>query len=470
MNILLINLPRYKSIPVVREERCEMVTKARVDTPATLLIMASILRGAGHKIEFIDANGFDLSYEDISGQIINEKFDCVIFPFCSKNLNADLKICSIVKTNNQSCITIAYSWYARHYAKELLNEFFNLDIQIIGPSLSIIGNLIECICENGNLDDVSGIAYRDKGNQIKMNSRTVIELSLNDLPIPAYDLLPSFKPYYLIDPFMSPYSLVYAGKGCPFKCKYCTASKTNYSCRSADNIIKELKMLKKMGGVKYVWFFDEVFTINRKRVIEICERILEENIKIKWFCDTRVELVDEELLKIMRKGGCIGISYGVESGSQKVLDEANKGIKVEQAYEAVRYAKDAGIKTVGHFILGLPGETEETMKHTIEYSKQLGLDLAQFYCAVPFPGSRLYDRALNEGCIKNSGFDHFKQDSAFMELPTVSSRVVNNYRNLAYRKFYFNLSRGFRTLKLINWKDVRKLLKSARDFWGWLRK
>ena len=374
MNILLINLPRYNSIPVTREERCEFVSKFRVDTPATLLIIASLLRkGRKHKIEFIDANAFDLSYEIISERIIDKEFDCVIFSFNSQILDHDLEICNIAKKINPSCITIGYSWYSRDLAKEILTEYKNLDIFIIGPVLSVVGNLIECLGEEGDLGDVGGIAYKE-GNTIKINSKIDSEIKFNDLPMPAYDLLPSFKPYYVIDPFISPYALVYCGKGCPFGCLYCNAAKTKYSGRSAENIIKELKMLEKGKGrgeknVKYVWFFDEVFTINRRRVVEVCERILEERIKIKWFCDSRVELVDEELLKTMRKSGCIGISYGVESGSQKILNNMKKGNTVEEAKNALIWTRKAHIPIQCNLILGFVGEDEETLKETESFIK-----------------------------------------------------------------------------------------------------
>jgi len=394
MNILLINLPRYKSIPVTREERCEFISKSRVDTPATLLIMAALLRDEGHRIEFIDANAFDLDYEYISERTANEKFDCVIFPFNSKIINHDLEICDIVKKNNPTCITIGFSWYARYYVKEILTEYSNLGIYIIGPTLSVIGNLIEYISENGDLDNVGGIAYRSEDNTIKINNKVDSEIKFDNLPMPAYDLLPSFKPYYLIDPFISPYALLYAGKGCPFGCMYCNVAKTKYSDRSADNIIKELKMLKKMGDVKYVWFFDESFTINRKRVIDVCERILEEDIKIKWFCDSRVDLVDEELLKIMRKGGCIGISYGVESGSQKILDNMNKGTTVGQARSALIWTRKAHIPIQLNLILGFIGEDEKTLKETESFVRTTLPETLQIGTIAAKPGTEFTKLAI----------------------------------------------------------------------------
>jgi len=160
-----------------------------------------------------------------------------------------------------------------------------------------------------------------------------------------------------------------------------------------------LKILKKLGNVRYTWFFDEVFTINRKRVIEICERILEEDINIKWFCDSRVELVDEELLKMMRKGGCIGISYGVESGSQKILDNMNKGNTVEQAKKALIWTKKAHIPIHCNLILGYIGEDEETLKETEYFIRETLPETLQISIISPKPGIKFTKLAIENGWI-----------------------------------------------------------------------
>ncbi|MCK5421789.1 MAG: radical SAM protein, partial [Deltaproteobacteria bacterium] len=331
--------------------------------------------------------------------------------------------------------------------------------------------LLKVLQEKFDFKEILGLTFRNNAGDIIANPPRPFIEDLDSLPLPAWHLIK--LDYYRLPLKGKRYLMISPLRGCPFKCSFCTCQ-TYYGKklrkRSIEGVLKEIEYNIEQFGIRDFFFWAETFVVDKEYVKNLCSTIIERGIDISWTSNSRVDTVDGPLLKLMAEAGCWMISYGIESGSQKVLDEANKGTRIEQAYEAVRYAKEAGIKTVGHFILGLPGETEETMKHTIEYAKQLELDLAQFYCAVPFPGSRLYDRALNEGWIKNSGFDHFKQDSAFMELPTVSSQVVNNYRNLAYRKFYFSLSRGFRTLKLINWKDVKKLLRSARDFWGWLSK
>ena len=217
----------------------------------------------------------------------------------------------------------------------------------------------------------------------------------------------------------------------------------------------------------FVWA--ETFVVDKHYVEQLCRAIIERGLAISWTCNSRVDTVDPALLKLMAQAGCWMISFGIESAEQKILDEVRKGTTVEQAQDAVRWAHEAGIKAVGHIIFGLPGETRQSIMKTMSYAKKLGLDLAQFYCAVPFPGSELYERACNEGWIKDSDFAHFKQDNAVMELPTITSHEVNQYRAIAYRRFYFSPRTMLNVAKLIGWKNAGKTVRAVFDFLGWSR-
>lgn len=400
MKILLVNLPRYKKFSVTREGRCELISNNRIDTPTTLLTIASLLRKQNHQIIFIDANAFDLDYEDVYSEIKNKKFDCVIFSFNSMILEHEFKICKIVKTLNPSSITIGFSWYARNFAMEILNEYNYLDIIITEDVLSIIEKLITTLDETGNLDQVYGIGYRNKIHQIKINNKLNKVRNINELPIPAYDMLPTFEPYHIYLKDLRPYALVYSGKGCPYGCHFCNVANTIYSNKSAEKLIEELIYLKKLTKVKYIWFFDEIFTINRDRVIKICKEIQKKNLKIKWFCDTRVDLVDKELLKSMRKGGCIGVAYGVESGSQKILNSMNKKITIEQARKALIWTRKAHIPIQLNMILGYIGENENTFKETESFIK---VTLPEFLQVVPIMG--LDGTKFTELAIENNWID-----------------------------------------------------------------
>jgi len=458
MKILIINLPRYGTFSVTREGRCELILNHRVDTPATLLTVASILRANNYQIDFIDANGLNLSYKELKEQIETKRFDSIIFTFASQIIDNELKICDILKKIYPSCITIGFSWYARNYCKEILTEYKNLDILIIKDPFSVIEQLMECLNKNDNLANVGGIAYRDDNLQIKINSKLDKRKNFNELPIPAYDLLTTFEPYYIYTPYLKPYALIYAGKGCPYGCRYCNVARTKYSGKSAENIIEELKILKKLGRIKYVWFFDEIFTINKKRIIEVCNRIIDEKLKIKWLCDSRVDLVDKDLLKLMRKTGCIGISYGVESGSQKVLNLMNKGITVETAEKALKWTREAYIPIQLNLLFGYIGEDKKTLKESEIFVRKTLPFVLQIVPLLAMEGTEFMNIALQNDWI-NESYD-WKMNL------TLAYKKLKNYEpyNLNLREEM----KKFRKLLYYNPKwwfyNMKTLIKNSRLF------
>ncbi len=399
MKILIINLPRFQGSSITREGRCEFVCNYRVDTPATLLIISSLLRNQNHHIDFIDANANDLSYSLVIDLLRSKKPECVIFTFNTWTIENDLYICELIKRTNPSCITIGYSWYAKKFGLEILTKFDNLNIQIIADPFSVIEKLIGCLDNKNSLTEIEGIAYRDNNNIIKINDNLEKKIKFNDLPLPAYDLILSFKPYYLYTPLIKPYALVYAGMGCPYSCSYCPDANTQYSGRSAENIIKELEKLKELGKIKYVWFYDEIFTLNRKRVIEVCNGIIKKNLKINWFCDSRADLVDEELLKLMKAGGCIGISYGIESGDSKILTKMKKGITITQAKNALKWTRSANIPIQLNLLLGYIGENYDTLKNTEKLVKSTLPEILQISIVIAMNGTEFTDLAIQNKWI-----------------------------------------------------------------------
>jgi len=473
MRIVLLNPPTKDDKKFIREGRCtqEQGVWATLWPPISLATIGAVLEEDGHMVKIVDCAAQGVKWEELERLINKFSPQVVIWSTGTPSIKSDLELASFVKRCDVKIFTAVFGTHVTVLDKKCMDNFPEIDFIIRNEPELTINELIKSLQGNGDVKDVAGVTFRNDAGEIIVNPERPFIGNLDNLPLPAWHLinldcyrLPlKGKRYLMISPL----------RGCPFNCSFCTCQ-TYYGKRlrkrSVESVLKEIEYDIERFEVRDFFFWAETFVVDKEYIRQLCSAIVERGISISWTSNSRVDTVDAPLLKLMAKAGCWMISYGVESGSQRILDEVDKGIKVEQAYEAVAWSKEAGIKTVGHFILGLPGETEESMKQTINYSKRLGLDLAQFYCAVPFPGSRLYERALNEGWIEGSDFGHYSQDSALMELPTVSSKVVDSYRTLAYRKFYFNLSRGFRTLKLVNWKDVRKLFSSARDFLGWLSK
>ena len=473
MKVLLLNPLTLDNKKFIREGRCtqEQGVWATLWPPISLATIGAVLEEDGHEVRIVDCAAQGSSWDEL-GQLINRfSPEIVIWSTGTPSIKSDLDMASFIKRCNDKISTTVFGTHVTVLDKQCMEAFPEIDFIIRNEPELTSRELVKALQEGRGVEDVAGLTFRNGAYEISDNpSRSFIE-DLDSLPLPAWHLLDldcyhlplKGKRYLMISPL----------RGCPFNCSFCTCQ-TYYGKklrkRSVESVLREIEYDSKRFGIRDFFFWAETFVVDKEYVKNLCSEIIERGIHISWTSNSRVDTVDGPLLKLMARAGCWMISYGIESASQKVLDEVVKGTTVEQAYEAVRYAQEAGIKTVGHFILGLPGETEESIEYTINYAKQLGLDLAQFYSAVPFPGSRLYERALKEGWIKNHDFSHFRQDYAIMELPTISSQMVNRYRALAYRQFYFNLNRSYKTLKLVNWNDVKSLFRSARDFLGWSRK
>jgi radical SAM superfamily enzyme YgiQ (UPF0313 family) len=382
---------------------------------------------------FMDANARNINYDTIKEIFIKSKSECVIFTFNSWIIEFDLRICTIIKEIDSSCITIGYSWYAENSGFEILSRYKDLDIQLINDPFSVIEDLITTLDNNRDLSGIEGIAFRNKNSQIVVNDKLTKRKSFDNLPLPAYDLIPSFKPYYLYSPYLKPYALVYAGKGCPFSCTYCPDANTQYSGRSGESIVKELEVLKKLGKIKYIWFYDEIFTINRKRIIDVCRKINEKNLKIKWFCDSRADLVDEELLKVMKMGGCIGISYGIESGSQKILNSMKKSITTEQAKNALKWTRNVNIPIQLNLLLGYVGEDKKTIEDTKNLVRITLPDILQISIILAINGTEFTNLALKNNWISN--------DLSWQE--KITNLHIDKKR---YKPFQLNLTKEIRNI------------------------
>lgn len=236
---------------------------------------------------------------------------------------------------------------------------------------------------------ILGLAWRD-GEQIVINPDRPFFTSLDDLPVPLHHLLPLDKQHMPM--IKGKFTFIVTSRGCPAGCKYCikhVSYQNSVRVRSAENIVRELTVLAELG-VHNIHMYADLFTVNRDHVVELCQAILDAGLRVNWTCNSRVDYVDEEMLTLMGRAGCYLISWGIESANEQILKRARKGYKKEQAVRALDWARAAGIKNWGYFIIGLPGETEESIQETIAYSKELPLDIALFHIAAPYPGTPFF--------------------------------------------------------------------------------
>lgn len=252
---------------------------------------------------------------------------------------------------------------------------------------------------NSPFTSILGLAWRHNGEIVLNPDRPFIP-DLNDLPMPKHELLPLDK--QRMPMIRGPFTFIVTSRGCPAGCRYCIKHVTyqnSVRVRSAENIVEELAYLGTLG-IRNIHMYADLFTVNRDHVMDLCQLIVDRDLQLKWTCNSRVDYVDEEMLHLMGKAGCWLISWGIESANEIVLKRARKGYKKEQAFRAVEWAKAAGIKNWGYFIIGLPGETKESIRETIDYAKELPLDIALFHIAAPYPGTPFFYDVVENGWFR----------------------------------------------------------------------
>ncbi|MBA7701331.1 Anaerobic magnesium-protoporphyrin IX monomethyl ester cyclase [subsurface metagenome] len=269
-------------------------------------------------------------------------------------------------------------------------------------------------------------------------------IDLDSLPFLAYHLLPwrRYKPHPPHGRAL-PFATIITSRGCPYQCSYCSKPVfgNKFRGQSSERVVDEVAYYKDRFGIKEFAFYDDVFTLDKKRAFAIADNIIKRDLKICWTCEARVNLVDKELLRHMRQAGCYAIAYGIESASQEILDILNKGITLEQIEEAIRITREVGMQTVGYFMIGSPGENLETIRKTIQFAKKLKLDFAQFAITTPFPGTELYNLYLRDkgGVIP---WENFVYDGSGREITPVfessslSRDDLQRWVKRAYREFY----------------------------------
>ncbi|HXK62289.1 MAG TPA: radical SAM protein, partial [Acidobacteriota bacterium] len=285
-----------------------------------------------------------------------------------------------------------------------------------------------------DLHRVKGLVWRDRG-EIKRNCDRPFIPDLNELPVPLYHLLPLQQ--YRMPLMKGPFSFVLTSRGCPAGCRYCikhVSYQNSVRLLSPQRIVEEIEILVDKG-VRNIHMYADLFTVNREQVMGLCELLLEKRLKIKWTCNSRVDYVDREMLLQMGRAGCWMISWGIESGNEIILRRAGKGANPQKAKQALMWAREAGIKNWGYFIIGLPGETVETIRETIEFSKTLPLELALFHVAAPYPGTPFFFDVVKNGWFR---------EGTRWEQVDMDKETVLEYENLSAADLLYWQKRAFR--------------------------
>lgn len=462
MKIALIHCPfEHKifseNLKVVDEEFC-------LAPPVILAYVAAILEKSGHKVILIDANALKLTkektlkiLEEFKPEILGFRADTYWFHRIvewASFFKAAMGVKIIVGGIN---ITL--------YPKESL-AYPCFDFGIIGEANISLPLLIEAISKNNEIDNMSGIVYRKKrGIVVNTNSNQIIDF--DSYPFPARHLLPNHL-YYSFTSQRKNYTIMVTSTGCPHKCNFCAISKLPYRQRSPQKVVDEIEECHFKYDVREIDFFDATFFINKQRSMEICDEIIKRGLKIEWSCRSRVDTVDNDILKIAAQAGCKKIYYGIESASQHTLSKINKGISHKQIKTAIELTNKNGINSLGFFMIGNPDDTPKSVINSIKFAKELKLDFIQVCKLIPKPNTDLNNMIINTH-KKDYWREYILEQKTERRLPTpwtaMSEEEIDKYARKFYRDFYFRPSYILR--KIIKIKSMEELIRYIKTSFKW---
>lgn len=375
MRTLLINPPYpFSEIPIL---------------PMGLSYLASVLEQSGREVQVLDLLVSKYSKEKIKTKLEEYQPDIVGVTSVTLNYPIASEILKYTKSVDKDVTTIIGGPHVTFAPAETLTEAPWIDIVVKGEGERTMLDIVS----GKKLADIDGIAYRDKAGSIKQTrERSLIE-NLDGLPTPAIHLFPLSR-YFALDVHAS----ILTARGCPFNCIFCVGSKMGgrkARYRNPKLVVDEIEESLALG-FKEVNFEDDLLTLNHKHLNAVCDEIIARGLKFNWSAFARVDTVTPEILKKMREAGCTWVSYGVESGNQQILDLVKKKITLEKVRYAVAIAREAGVKVLASFIIGLPGETKETLKDTMDFAQEIQTFYG-FHVLAPFPGSEVREEADKYG-------------------------------------------------------------------------
>ena len=376
-----------------------------------LLYIASFLEKQGMLVYFVDMTLHNEAEQRLIDVLRHNNFDFIGMTAYTNSIITANRIAGVIRQYSKAKITVGGA-HASALPVETLEMFKNFDYLVYGEGERPFTDLVT----GSDVSDIKGLVWRKSGAVIQNPPQEPIE-DLDNLPFPARHLVDVDK--YIPIPsnyYRLPSTGILSSRGCPYQCTYCgragTRFKDRVKFRSIDNVIEEIKSCISDFGIYDLRFYDDVFTAPKKRVMEFCEKLLHEDIKITWNCYARVDTVDKEMLLAMKKAGCRNIKYGVDFGTQKWMTQAKKYTTLEQAEEAISSTKKIGIAAKASFMIGMPGETVDEIKETINFALKLNPTYATFNIFTPLPGSQLFDEAkINKTLLSYDYDEYFNKNS-----------------------------------------------------------
>jgi radical SAM superfamily enzyme YgiQ (UPF0313 family) len=427
-----------------------------IEPPLWGAILAAFLRRLGYSVVLYDAEVENWNYEETARKIheVNPRLTAVVVsgtnPSASTmNMTGASKIISSLRQLNSTAKTLLIGLHPSALPQRTIMEE-DVDFVCQGEGFHTLPKLIDAIKTNAAEFPIDGLWYKQDGRVISNRMPSLLE-NLDTLPRPAWDMLPmnNYRAHnwHCFDDIENrqPYAVLYTSLGCPFHCSFCCINalfgKNTIRYRGVDSVMEELDFLVNTYGVKNIKIIDEMFALNENRVLQLCDRIIERHYNLNMWAYARVNTVTPKMLERMKKAGINWLAYGFESGSKRVIDDVTKGYKTDLVDKVVKMSYDLGFHICSNFIFGLPEDDFDSMNETLKLMIDINAEWANIYCAMAYPGSQLYELAIQKGWPTPDSWQGFSQYACeTLPLPTkyISAGQVLSFRDYAFNVYYNN--------------------------------
>src|SRR4051812_9439932 len=439
---LLINPPLINGVALTRQGRCQEREDVLGTTkpPYTLALLGALLRNAGHEVRLIDATAERLDMAAVAQQLDAEGFvpTVIVFPTTTPTLDADVAALTALKTRYRAPL-FCFGPHASTTPAESMARAASVDGMLVGEPEDGIMQLAGLDAFD-RLGEIPNLTWRD-GTTIVAHRAHGTFGGFLDAPYPAWDLLKLDR--YSLPLVDKSYVLVETSRGCPYSCDFCVApihQSHKFRERSATALVDQIERSYRELGIEFFYLWGDTVTLNVKSFTAFCDELIARNLPIQWFGNARADnLTDPAFVHRLKRAGCWMLALGIETESDEVRKDMTKRLERQKIQAAFQNMREAGIKSFAFFIFGYPGETPQTMDSTTRYAIELDPDFANFYPAVPYPGTALYEKCLRESLLPEEAVgDWSKMEYSYYLLRGngLDERIVMDAINRAKRKFF----------------------------------
>lgn len=430
-----------------------------------VLTLAAVARQRGYRVHLVDAKSHGSSIDAVSRRIVALQPDYLGISATTISVNHGARIAAQVKNLLPSVVSILGGAHVSAIPERTLKALPSIDYGIVGEGEVSLFDLLDRLQQRASVDAVPGLAYRD-AHGVRVNPRAPYLDDLDVLPMPAWDLLPDFPHKYTPSLFSyprTPVATVITSRGCPFSCSFCDRSTSGRKGRmhSVDYTVRLCRHLVDLG-VRHILFVDDLFTVRKQRVADLCRAFLDNGFTFSWSCSSHPNLLDFETLCLMKRAGCWQIAYGIESGSQRVLDVVKREVRLPRLHETLRMTRAAGIRTKGYVMIGHPTEGPDSLAETEQFLRQVELDMCQITKFTPYPGTPAYPTIQQYGSFEEDWDQMNAMNFTFVPHDLTKEALEAAFHRL-YRTFYSrpDVLRGLARLLLRQPRYMERLGRAA---------